>query len=361
MTTTATAILIPPDPSVFRVVFLYVGQGESTLLIIPTEGGNPKFLLADINRDATRGGLDVVRMLEDLLPRPTKQPSLDVFLNTHPHNDHFCGVDELRKRITVGEVWHTGFTPSNRHEAAFKEFTALMADVQGAGRRVWEYRGTREDATIGRVVYNVLSPADHTKEEIAELEGEARDCRIHDHCGVLRFGYGAPARHVMLTGDADKTAWKDYIMGPGEYHRDRMPCAVLSGPHHGSRSFFKDNEDDADPYVRHIELMNPTWVVLSAPKRADSPHGHPHEDALQLYRRHVKGGIADNVRVLGDRPECLLYDVYPDGRHVLDTDGGALVDAYPLATQDDEGGGGKKAPTVIVGTRLDRGRPMGRS
>jgi beta-lactamase superfamily II metal-dependent hydrolase len=360
MLTLAEDIILPPSRFTFRTVFLYVGQGESTLLVAPDGQGGFQFILADINQGAAQGGLDVVRLLEDLLPKENGMPVLDVFMNTHPHNDHLCGIDELRSRIRVREVWHTGFTPSDRHHANYAVFVRLIEEVGAGGGRVWEYRGTRETTAVGAVVLNVLSPADHTKEEIAQLEGEERDCRIHDHCGVMRFGYGLMPKHVLVTGDADKTAWEQYILGPAEYHRDRVPAAVLSAPHHGSRSFFKDGEDDPDPYTRHMELIQPTWVVISSPQQVDSPHGHPHDDALELYRQHMANPL--NLRVLGERPECLIYDVTIDGNHALESDNGVLVEKYRL---DDGGDGGAEgssarieAPYVFT-SQLDRGRPMG--
>ncbi len=363
MATTAQTVLLPPDPSVFRVVFLYVGQGESTLLILPDAGNKSKFALVDINRGEAQCGMDVVAMLSDLLPKKDGKPVLDLFINTHPHSDHLRGVDELRARITVKEIWHTGFEPSDRHEATYKEFTSLIDDVRKAGGPVIEYRGTRDERSLGKTVYNVLSPADHTKEEIDKLEGEERDRRIHDYCGVMRFGYGTQRRYVLLTGDADRRAWAEYILGPTEYHKDRMPSEMLSAPHHGSRDFFKNGEDDKDPYTRHIEIINPVWVVISSPRQKDSPHGHPHDDALDLYQEHVRDKIAANVHVLGERPESLIYDVYQDGEHVLDSDDGQLVDAYPLCKGDDTEGKGEKkgqvaAPYVIT-SKLDKGRPMG--
>jgi competence protein ComEC len=359
MPTLAEDIILPPSRFTFRTIFLYVGQGDCTLLVIPDGQGGSRFLLVDINVGAAQGGIDVVRLLEDLLPKENGMPVLDVFVNTHPHNDHLCGIGELRARIRVREIWHTGFTPSDRHQTHYAEFMRLVNDVAAAGGRVWEYRGTRETSVVGTVSLDVLSPADHTKEEISLLKGEERDCRIHDHCGVMRFGYGRMPKHVLVTGDADKTAWKEYILGPDEYHADRVPAAVLTAPHHGSRSFFKNNEEDPDPYTRHMELIQPTWVVISSPRQADSPHGHPHEDALELYREHMAN--PQNIHVLGERPECLIYDVTVEGNHALESDNGVLVEAYRL--RDGQSGGtgssAKIAAPYIVTSQLDRGRPMG--
>lgn len=357
MPTIAERLLLPTDLSVLRAAFLYVGQGEATLLVIPDVDGTRRFVLVDINRDVRCGGIDVVRLLEDLLPKTIGRPYLDVFINTHPHNDHLCGLDSLVDRIDVGQVWHTGFTPSDRHADAFAGLQKLIKKVTEGGGLVREYRGTRSEESLGRSSFNVLSPAEHTKEEIDTLEGQERDCRIHDYCGVFRFGYGGSPKHIMLTGDADKTAWANCILGASDYHAERLPCAVLSASHHGSRSFFKETEE-GPAYTRHIELMKPTWVVISSPKCEDSPHGHPHADAVELYRTYVND--PENVRVLGDRPECLLYDICEDGTHVLDSDNGELIEAYRHEDGDGGDGGAKRSAALHFGTQLDSSRPMGR-
>lgn len=362
MTTTAERMLKPKDTTIFRTAFLYVGQGDATLHVIPNGQGGFLYALTDINRDAKCSGLDVVKLLEDLLPKVDGKPVLDLFINTHPHNDHLCGLDELQKRIAVREVWHTGFEPSNKHEGAYKHLTDLIKSVRKAhgDAAVFEYQGTRAERDLGLVAVNIVSPAEYVKDEIDELSGEERDSRIHEYCGVLRLGYGSPRKHVLMTGDSDKCAWKEHILGEDEYHADRVRAAALSASHHGSRSFFKTSEDDEEPYTQSMEIITPTWVIISSPSQDASPHGHPHDDAVVLYETHVKDGKAENVRVLGNRRECVIYDIYANGDHVMESDDGELVEAYGLDGDDDGGDGRAKksfGPAII--TRVDDSKPMG--
>ncbi|MGB7211718.1 MAG: MBL fold metallo-hydrolase [Gemmatimonadales bacterium] len=359
---TAERVLRPTDSGVFRTAFLFVGQGDSTLHVIPNGEGGFLYALIDINRDAERGGVDVVRMLEDLLPKVDGKPTLDIFINTHPHNDHICGLDELQKRIGVREIWHTGFEPGDKHAGSYKQLQNLIDRVrkERGDDAIIEYKGTRGIRRVGAVTVNILSPAEHVKEEIDSLKGDDRDARIHEYCGVLRFGYGSDCKYVLMTGDSDKAAWKDHILGSDEYHADRLSATVLDASHHGSRTFFKTSEDDQEPFERAIELISPTWVVVSSPKQSESPHGHPHDDAMALYRKHVARGSVENVRVLGERSECLIYDIYSDGQHVFDTDGGELLDAYPLDGDGDDGKGKKASVTsAAIITRVDSSKPMG--
>lgn len=375
MTSVAENVILPTDSSAFRSVFLYVGQGDCTLHVVPDGVGGRKFVLVDINLDRKRGGTDVVQVLEDLLPKDnTGKPTLDLFINTHPHNDHICGLDEVKKRVRVKEVWHTGFEPSDTHSGNYKHLKALIDDVRKreGDDAIFEYQGTRKDTEIGAVDAHIVSPAKHVKDEIDKLKGEDRDCRIHEYCGVIRLGYGTDKKrkHVLHTGDSDRCAWEDHILGKDDYHADRLPSAVVNASHHGSRTFFKANEED-DPYEHHMEVIKATWVVMSSPPQAESPHGHPHDDAVELYKKHV-GNRSDRVFTLGDGKVAKIYDVHSNGSHEMLDDGGELADHYGLP--DDDGGGsgagnsGKSmgAPAVITRrdrdrpiTQVDKGRPMG--
>lgn len=352
--------LLLPAQGVARVVFLYVGQGESTLLIAP-DGAGFRYMLVDVKRSHAHGGMDVVAMLEDLLPRDAGgKPVLDVFVNTHPHCDHIGGVAQLRERIIVREVWHSGFEPSDHHQSAYAEYMKLVEEVSKNGGRVWEYRGSRSADKFGDLSFDVLAPADHAKQEVMEESGEARDQKIHDHCGVLRFRYGAQERRVLLTGDADRAAWENYILD-GDYHAERAAADILSAPHHGSRSFFKyGDEEDDDVYVHHLEAIAPTWVIVSSPGKKKSPFDHPHDDAMSIYKQHVS---AENIHVLGESQACFIYEIAADGMHELWSDDGDLVEAYPVEDTSGGNGGGTKKGSVgapyIVKSRIDDGRPMG--
>jgi hypothetical protein len=106
-----------------------------------------------------------------------------------------------------------------------------------------------------------------------------------------------------------------------------------------------------------MELITPTWVIVSTPPHDESPYGHPHDDALELYRKHVDD---DRLLILGGSKVCAVYDIYPNGDHTMDTDNGDIVAAYGFE-QDDDGptNGARSAPAIHTVSRIDSGRPMG--
>lgn len=334
--TVAHNILWPTDTKILvRLCFLYVGQGSSIVVIV-RNGKAYQALLADSNLDKKNGGIDVAALMKDLLP----DGKLYAFVNTHPHDDHLKGIKEVSKSISVERVWHTGFDPGKRSGNHYGDLQDLIANVKernGAGA-IKVLRGSKSsEALLDAEVYT-LAPADHVKDKIDEEDDDARYARIHEYCGVLRFGKGKS--WALVTGDADLDAFKEHIT---EFHKDRMPSFVLDASHHGSRSFFKRNEED-EPYLDALHAIDPDYVVMSAPTNDESQHDHPHEDAVKLYVDHV----GDEAKVLhtGKARETIFFDIRDDGTTSgPQNDSGKLAEKYGLDKddEDDSGGGGKKS------------------
>lgn len=365
--TIAEKVLKPKKAGIFRSIFLYTGQGETTLLIIPT-GPNVSdymYVLLDSDLDKEEYEINLVRMFKDLF---SKEGQLSVFINTHPHDDHLGGIREIYDEIGFQEVWHPNHKPGKMKGDSFKDFEYVLKKV--GKKNEYHLKGTNSPNKIqttddkevikklGNVGYIVLSPAEYLCDEIDDEKPEVRYNRIHEQCGVLKFTYGKKAKSILFTGDSDKEAWKSHIT---DYHTDKLPSTVLSASHHGSRTFFKVNEDDEDIYTDHIEKIQPNYLIISAPKQEDSPHDHPHDDAMDLYKDYID---EDGIFHLGDGPYSVIVDIDDDGNLSVDTDT-ELIDAY--ADDNDDGGGEKKdrnmskASTFVIPstTRIDN-KPMGR-
>ncbi len=339
--TEAHKILWPTDPKVVvRVVFLHVGQGSSILALV-RNGDTYRLVLFDCNLDSERGGIDVPALIKDL----STDGHLACFVNTHPHDDHLHGVKELSEAVTVDSVWHSGHIPSKKYGTYHPDLTALIKEVEKRKGEVLELEGSRTSRELFDATVYFLAPAEHVKDEVNEEEADARYKRIHENCAVLRLGRN-PA-WALITGDADLVAFRDHILGPKNYHKDRLPAFLLDAPHHGSRSFFKDKEED-EPYLDPLKFIDPKFVVISAPEQDESPHEHPHDDAIDIYKEHVG---KENVLHTGKDRECFFFDIYDDGIHSdAQSDDGALVEKYGLDKKNDggdDGGGGGKAVKAV--------------
>jgi len=340
--TTAHSILWPTDLKiVVRVCFLYVGQGSSIVLLV-RDGSTYRVLLVDSNLDKTNGGIDVPELTKSLVA----SDPLYAFVNTHPHNDHLRGLKELTEAVTIDNVWHSGHLPSKKHGTYHPDLLALIKDVEKRNGKdaVTELVGTRTEKAIFDATLLTMAPAKHVQDEVNEEDADARHRRIHENCTVFRIG--KEPSWILITGDADLVAFRDNIT---DYHKERLSAFVLDAPHHGSRSFFVAKKDD-DPYLDALETIASEYVVISAPTDDESPHDHPHADAVKLYAAQV---TADNVLHTGDERESFFFDVYEDGTHSeKQTDSGKLAELYGLVPDDTDGGGNDR------GSKSDKKGPF---
>lgn len=308
----ARDLLWPADTRILvRFVFLNVGQGASTLVLV-RNGDTWKVLLVDVNLDRENEGIDVPALVSDLL----NGDDLEVFVNTHPHSDHLRGITELSDKVAINEVWHSGHKPGKKHDEAYRGLCTVIEKVKKNGGSEVKLLGSREEKAIFDARYYVLAPAEYICDDIEDEDPEARARRIHEQCAVLRFGTGE--RWGLLPGDADRAAFEKRIT---EYHKERLPSVVLAASHHGSRSFFKDEEDD-EPYQDGLDAIDPDYVVISAPRQSESKHDHPHDDAVELYKS--KAG-RENVFHTGAERNSYIFDLLDDGSHSeMASDGGEL-------------------------------------
>lgn len=336
--TIAEKVIKPTKAGVFRTVFLYTGQGESTLLVIPTGSdiNDYMYVLVDCDRDKEPNEIDIVDLLKDLF---SESGELSVFINTHPHNDHIGGIKEVYNEIGFSEVWHSNHKAGGKHKEKYEDFTYVIKKAgknneyfllgTNALNKVRKSDDTAITKKLGLIDYQILSPSKYLCEDIEEGTADERNRRIHEQCGVIKFIYGKEAKSILITGDSDKEAWKEHIT---DYHKEILPSYVLSASHHGSRTFFKENQEDEDVYESHIELIKPTYVIISAPKQEDSPHGHPHDDAVELYKKHVD---EDKILHLGANAESVIVDIDSDGNIEIKIDK-ELVENYGKSDDSDD-------------------------
>lgn len=314
---TAQEIIKPKESGIFRTVFLYVGQGDATLLVVPN-GDEYLYMLVDCHLGEELGGVNLPDMLSDLLDETENL----IYVNTHPHNDHLSGIEKINESVNISEIWHSGHKPGKGHDEAFEELSNIIDNLDDSSVKILE--GSQNEFDLGDVKYNILSPAEYVSDEIDDETPEERSARIHEQCAVLRFSYGSNPKSILITGDADLDAWKNHIT---EYHSERLPSDILSAPHHGSKSFFIKNDDD-DPYLEHIDNISPDYIVISAPTSEESQHDHPHEYAVEKYLEYVDRG---NLIHLGEKRESFIVDVDSSGNVSSYSDEGQLVSAYNFA------------------------------
>ena len=333
--------LLWPDRAdiVLRIVFLNVGQGASTI-VLARDRSDYKSMLIDINLDAENKSINVPQLVSDLLDGG----DLDVFVNTHPHDDHLNGLVDLADATIIKEIWHSGHKPGKKYRDAYDNLNKVIKKVKDNGGSETILIGSRQEQPFGDAFYYILAPAEYVSDDVENEDQDTRYRRIHEQCSVIRLGYGKS--WVIIPGDADRDAFEKHITN---YHENKLSSVVLTAPHHGSRSFFKHSEKD-EPYLEGLKAIDPDYVIISSPTQTASKHNHPHNDALKLYEENAG---KENVLHTGQNGYSFVCDIYDDGSYSgISDDKGQLAEGYPI---------GKKEhisfPPVIP-SRIDD-RPMG--
>jgi len=361
----AEKIIKPNEAKVFRTVFLYTGQGESTIMAIPTGSAKEDYMYVLVDSDLDKGPkeIDLVALLKDLFKTSGK---LSTFINTHPHKDHMGGIKSIYDNVNFDEVWHSNHKPGGEHDTAYSDFKHVLKEI-GKGNEYHllatskenEVYNVKQDKAInkklGLIDFQVLHPSEYLCEDIEDGTEDERNNRIHEQCGVIKFSFGKTPKSILITGDSDKCAWEEHIT---KNYKKYLKSNVLSASHHGSRTFFKVNENDKDVYEDHIKEIKPDYVIVSAPKKIDSQHEHPHDDALVLYKKHIED--EDNILHLGSGPYSVILDIKDDGTLSVKTDK-ELIEAYGK-NDDEKEQKNENTNCAQVGNRTTRidYQPMGR-
>jgi len=301
---------------VFR--FLNVGQGDSTHIILP----DGRHMLVDMNLDRKNHGIDVQQYLADELPQGEKKKRLALLVNTHPHDDHICGMGGLGNQFEIDEMWDSGHERDCKkgENESYDKFVALKEDLGDKVRKVCAK--SEPWAKLGDVTFHAFRPSAYVQRDTKETEKEKREA-IHNQCMVLRVSYAG--RAVMLTGDSSRAAWENIVK---HYNKNgALKADALHASHHGSRTYFKkDKEDEA--WTEHLEAIDPGFVIVSV--GADNEHEHPHDDALELY----DNGEREIYRT--DENLTIVLTVDEDGNMAWEMDDQDFQDKYQLPDPDDD-------------------------
>jgi competence protein ComEC len=320
----------------FKGVFIDVGQGDCTLLVLP----DGRFMLVDVYRCPGQGTVDVFKVLRDLLPGGEDgRQLLHYLVITHAHDDHIWGIGDLAEEFEIGELWVPQYGAKQKLSDNYEAFEKVVEE-QPDDRKVWQ-KGSRTPAAElgaqGEVSVRCFSPPGYIEVEEALDEDEARKV-VHEHCGVYRVTFQGVS--VMLAGDSNLAAWQR-IVGYYEGRTDGNDLSVLAsqvlhGSHHGSRTFLKDDKDD-EPWLDALEAIDPADVVLSVGE--GNRHEHPHPDMLAIYEKQVG---AEHVHQTKDAGTVVL-SVTGEGAYELAEDT-TFAERYGWDDDDDDKQAGASGP-----------------
>lgn len=353
-------------------VFWPVGCGDSTTIVI----SETEVMQIDINDKvmaAEKGNehIPIVEELVEKLPKRGGKPYLSVFALTHPDLDHCRGFEDLLKRVTIGEIWHT--------PRIFRENKAdLSPDAQAfrneARRRAERMIAVSGDAGPGNRVRligysNLFQPGERyhgfPKEEfytrpgqsITKIDGVEAGDRFHAFVHApfkegeadvrnetslamqVTIGNSQQAMRGLLLGDISYPVLMQIFRQTHWHGNDGMlQWNVLLSPHHCSKKAMYENDVLQQDVLDEFKAcqLEVGYIVASSdefPHANSSGDNPPHRRARNRYEEIVNSGFvctgefstpekvrpiiftvtAHGIRMSGDN-----YAISESARHTLD-------------------------------------------
>jgi competence protein ComEC len=258
---------------------LDVGQGDSALLDLPdgslwlVDGGG--FVGSPVDPGRTS-------ILPEL--RARRRSRIDVMVLSHPHPDHFLGLESVIRAVEVGEFWDTGQGAAQGAGPIYARIRALLRERGVPVLGPTELCGNRR--RFG-VEIQVLAPC----------PGFRSEWGANDNSLVVRLVFGS--RAFLFTGDAEHDA-EQLLLARGAPLR----ADFLKVGHHGSRT-------SSTPAF--LDAVRPRVASMSTGVR--NRFGHPHTPTLHaLASRGIAGLRTDRFGAIRIETDGRDFEV----RHVAD-------------------------------------------
>ncbi len=199
---------------------------------------------------------------------------IDLLIISHPHSDHYLGMEDLINNFTVAEFWGSPY--KRRHDdnslslEDYNEYTNLKNKlVPDSSKRFTCSSGVRKNFT--NCNFLVLGPRTSVN------DSDTREC----HDANLVIWVSTPANNFIVCGDASDSEL-DLILADWKLTN----CNVLRASHHGSKN---------GANLEFIKTASPRDTIIS-----------------------TKSGIFDNVP---DSKALRIYDTYSSKVFRTDVEG----------------------------------------
>ncbi len=217
-----------------KVAFLDVGQGDAIFIEAPN--GNQILIDGGPNKS-------VLRELSKIMPFYDR--TIDGIILTHPHLDHYAGLNEVLKKYEVSLEMDSGTKVKG---AGFGEFENLVK-VKNI-KSLYAKRGMR--INLGKDLrLDILLPVINNE-------------NLPEHDGMLVSRLVYKNNSFLLTGDMEDNL-EGFLLSFG----DNVKSDVLKVGHHGSKTSTSE---------KFLGMVKPGLAVISVGK--NNKYGHPHKEAI---------------------------------------------------------------------------------
>lgn len=305
----ARAAIVPAAPAGWtRIVFLDVGQGDSTLIL--AAGAAP--FLVDAG-GAPGSSFDLGRRVTLPAAWAFGVTRLGALVLTHGDPDHIGGAPAILRALRPREIRDGIPVPPHEPMRRLRESAARA----GIG---WTATRAGQSFAVGAAIVRVLNPPDPDWE---------RPKVRNDDSIVLQIRVGDVA--FLLPGDITRAVEPAAIA-----QIDPAPLTIVKAPHHGSAG-------SSTP--QFVDATRPAAVIFSAGRR--NPFGHPAPVVVNRY--HAVG--------------AKVFSTADDGAIVMETDGKSVVvwtwgskkrTSLPRPGAETRHGGGTKTTKITKITKITK-------
>ena len=228
-----------------KVFVLNVGQGDSILIQTPE--------YKNILIDAGEGG-QVIDELGGKINFFDK--TIDLFILTHPHIDHFGGFLDVIQKYRIKQILMTGVFCDD------PAYVDLLAKIKEQNIPVI-FPKNDEDIQIDKDTYlDIIYPFAGQS-----LIGQ-KSKNLNNSSIVTRLVKADGESLILLPGDAEQGLEREILLS-GQY----LNSKILKLGHHGSRTATSGG---------FLSAVDPDIAVISAGK--DNKFGHPHPETMEKIK-----------------------------------------------------------------------------
>ena len=253
------------SPQGLEVTFIDVGQGDSVLVRFPqgetmlVDGGGFSNQSFDVGKNIVAPFL-----LQQRIRR------IDYLVLSHPHPDHYGGLQYVAENFFVGEFWTNG---DRLTHPRFKELEKALAKNKAAVRKL---DNSGPSLMIQGVKVDIIHPP-----PVYAPSLYSRDALLNDRSLVIKLSYGETS--ILLTGDILSSAEKSLLSSSQD-----ISATALKLAHHGSAG---------SNSLAFIKAVHPQIAICSA--GFYNPFNLPHpriikrleEQGCEVYRTDLDGAV----------------------------------------------------------------------
>ena len=352
-------------------IIKYYPVGNADCTLIKLDNGKTIIVDCQILTNLTDGhGKQVMfdvkaDLLKELKKDGFGRPFVDLFISTHPHDDHCKGFagnfyhgdvanydkDKNKDEIIIEELWITPRGLNNNLSAPAEDIRkeakrrrklydddANFNGSKGNYLRIIGYDKDKEfDSRYcyvpGKLVTTVhgasLSWLDifiHApfKEDVetSKKYDDKNATSVVVQFGFKIAGYTDYKCRVLMGGDAEHEIWQHIL--DNNTDEEKLKWNIFLAPHHCSWSFFNesDNKKEIKPYAEAIldkQIGNSAHIIASSNEIKNDDNNPPCYEAKQQYIKKLKSGTSRFLNTathskVGNLPQPIVFKIDEYGK-----------------------------------------------